>query len=179
MKKRVFLGIPVSDRLKRKINNWINDNLAGFNLRIIPQKNLHITLIPPWYEQYPEKVISELDRFKAKTEPFFVDFKLIELGPTKKNPRLIWLRGSHNHNLIDLKGKLEKRLSKKLEKRELLPHITIARFKIKDNHKLHFEKLEKKISWKERVESFSFYESQLSSHGANYKVIENFLLPLF
>ena len=57
-KQRVFVAIQISRVLQKQIVHWENTVLANQTLsnnalhtiRFLKGKNLHVTLIPPWYE---------------------------------------------------------------------------------------------------------------------------------
>lgn len=172
MSKRVFVGIPASKELKLKIRKWTDKNLKELKVRIIPSKNLHITLIPPWNEENIDDVSRKLEEVKKNFIPFEIGFEKIFFGPSKKRPRLIWLEGKPNKKLFILKKELEKILDKKSEKRPSLPHITIARFKPRDFRQFPIKQLDEEINWRYRVVSFCLYKSKTLPSGAVYKILK-------
>ena len=48
MKRRVFVAIPVPERVRLKIAAWQRAH-ADIPVRWTKPENLHITVIPPWY----------------------------------------------------------------------------------------------------------------------------------
>jgi len=175
-KKRIFLGIPISSKNKERIKRWQRENLSGLPLRKVAVKNLHLTLVPPWYETNINKLINVFEKSKIFVKPFIVNFRQIEPGPLAKRPRLIWITGKKSENLNNLKKSFEKLLNKKPEKREFLPHLTIARFREKDFPQLAGKKLRERINWIEKVDKIAIFESKLSPKGADYSVIKTFAL---
>jgi 2'-5' RNA ligase len=170
-KKRVFVGFPISETLQKQILLWEKENLKNIKARFIAGKNLHITLVPPWYERNIKNQILKLKNIRTKIKPFKIIFTKVSFGPTGKSPRLIWAEGEIPKELLKLKLLLEKTFKKKPEKRKFLLHLTIARFKTKDFKNFEFKKLNKKVSWKSRVEAVTLFESHLSSAGADYQIL--------
>src|SRR3990172_10442808 len=124
--KRVFIGIKIDKSLYPKIDAW-RENVSGFSgLRWIDNKNLHITLVPPWYEFDLERILKIMDGINFKN-PILMIFYNVGMGPSKKNPRLIWAEGKDNKILEKLKVLLDKSLGM-TEKRPFKLHLTLARF---------------------------------------------------
>ncbi|OGG23738.1 2'-5' RNA ligase [Candidatus Gottesmanbacteria bacterium RIFCSPLOWO2_01_FULL_43_11b] len=161
MKQRIFVAIGISEDLKASIAKWQKQN-AKLAIRFIQPKNLHLTLIPPWYED-PKKIIKQMQKFSSSVKPFSLKFHLIE-----SRPRLVWMKGKFSRELVSLQKELTRFLHVKLESRLLLPHITLARFK----KNIIFE--EKTIDWSMHVNSFVLMKSSLSPNGANYEVLAEF-----
>jgi len=177
MKKRVFVGIPVSKSLSSFIYDFIKRNKGSLpsDARIIKPRNLHLTLVPPWYEENLDSFLLNFEK-KLKSmqiQPFKIQFTKIFPGPVKTNPRLIWIEGKPKPELLNLKSFVEGIIEKRdVEKREFIPHITIARFKSKNSCQFK----EEKIKFEETIKSFCIFESRLSPKGANYKVLKKFTI---
>lgn len=174
-KKRVFVGIKASPGLKEEIVNFSKSVLNNEKIRTIEPENLHITLTPPWYEKNLKKVKEKLTPLE-KLSSFEIEFEKIEVGPSKKHPRLIWATGKAGKNIKRLKEKTESLLNKKGEKRPFFLHLTIARFKRKDFSKISFKKTRWDFYWKEEIESVDLFESRLLQSGAEYKILSTFEL---
>lgn len=172
-KKRIFIGLPASQKLKVDVNKWQDTNLTGTNLRIISPNNLHITLVPPWYvdEKVVKKVVEKLQNFNLSIGSFPLYFNKVEIGPSKNNPKLIWAVGKTPKKLLFLKEELNKILTKENAKRKFKLHLTIARFKKESVKKI---KIQEVVFWKDMTGEFCLYESKLSPKGANYKILKSF-----
>ncbi len=169
-KKRIFIALGISERLKEKIETW-RKHRPDLPVRWILNKNLHITLIPPWYSEDVEGVIEKLRSRNIGVKPFTVLFKRITLGPDPKHPRLIWVEGESSEEIVLLKTLLENLLQKRKEKRDFSPHLTLARFGSKDFPSFPEKKLYENISWKEGFYSFLVMESHLKRSGAEYRML--------
>lgn len=167
MKRRIFVALGISEELQRKIKAW-EKNWRYLPARWINKENLHITLIPPWYESKISEIESKLRLNKSLLKPFTLIFQHITFGPNPKKPRLIWLEGERLFELELLKNKLEKILQQKAEKRDYTVHMTLARFKPKDFSNVAIKTLNEKVNWEERIDKFFLMESHLRKSGAEY-----------
>ena len=162
MKKRVFIGIKASKNLQNKIAKWQKAN-KNLPVRFIKPKNLHLTLIPPWYEENFQDIKSQIA--KVEFEKFTINFSAVYIN---FNNRVIWTETSKPPKAI---FKLQKNLAtifRKYEERPFKVHLTIARFKdAKPLKDVNFEK----IKWQEKVSKITLFESILGKKEANYKVL--------
>ncbi len=174
VKKRIFIGIKF--RGNKKDLRVFRKKYSNLSLRFISDKNLHITLIPPWYEENVSGIVSFLKEIKLPSS-FNVRLAKVELAPNKRKPHLIWAQGKAPKKLLHLKKIIEQKLNKFNFKREFKLHLTLARFKTRDFKKFPIKKIEEKINWNFKVSSFILYESILGKNGSKYRIIEKFKLP--
>lgn len=165
------------------ISEWREGFLSpyrkGFQaMRWLEGKNLHITLIPPWYADEKEigQVITAIEAVAAKNRGFEVEFRKITYGPDPRRPRLIWAEGPTPRQLTALKTGLENALDAQKEKRLFTPHLTLARFRPENFSSFPVKKLDEKIVWRENVEDVLLMESHLSASGADYEIIAEIAL---
>lgn len=177
-KHRLFIALPISPTLKGKIFDW-SRKYNTLPVRWISRKNLHLTIIPPWYENSPEKIKKILQKFskKNKGKPLHLNFESITYGPNQSSPRLIWASGQHSSEVNDFKNNLENFLKEqdisiKEEKRLFRPHLTLARFKPEYFSEFPIKKIDDKISWKTKISKFVLMESHLSKSGADYEILQ-------
>lgn len=170
-KKRIFIALPISQELQKIILKW-EKNYKNLPVRWLSPKNLHITLVPPWYESDIKKNSSQLECIKS---PFFdVVFESIEFGPDPKRPRLIWAKGKAPEALLALQKNVTKLTRQKSERRPFKLHLTLARFRPENFAKFPVKKLNEKVTWREKITSFMLMESLLSPKGAEYKILEKY-----
>ncbi len=169
--KRIFIGITVDRLLYPKIES-LKQKLLEISLRWIRNKNLHITLIPPWYEDEKgiEKRITDIKKGIAGIKKFEISFNKVRLSPNRRIPRLIWAEGEADERIILLVKKLEGIIGKKPENRGFKLHLTLARFR-KTPGSPSVKSIKKAIAWKQSVNSLCLLESRLSSKGADYLLI--------
>lgn len=173
MKKRVFVALGLSNHLKTKIVDWEN-NYKDLTVRWISKKDLHVTIIPPWYEDdiNIQKTVDNLESLSGKIEPFNIIFHEITLGPNSLHPRLIWAIGHARNEILRLKKNLEKTLQRLPESRLYSFHLTLARFKPEDFIKFKNKNIYEEIMWCQKIESFFLMQSFLKRTGASYEVLE-------
>lgn len=198
--RRIFIALPISEKLQNEILAWKEKWLKSqpavalakvSKIRWLSGKNLHITLIPPWYVSEGElkNVIASLAKQSEIATPrqsgahddskndFKIKFEKVEYGPDPHRPRLIWASGETPQQALDLKKRLENLLSPKSEYRPWKLHLTLARFAEEDFATFLIKKLDEKIDWQEKVDSIVIMESHLSRNGANYEILKK--IPIF
>ena len=170
---RVFVGIPVSEEVKKEITEWAEDH-KDWPLRFVSGNGLHITLVPPWYADSANCAVGELDDIAAAVKPFTIRFKKINFGTSPKRPRLIWTMGEDydKEGMLRLKAAAETVFGQKPEVRPYNPHLTIARFKEGEFDKLPTKELDEAVDWEMEVNSVVLYESKLHHSGAEYDVLK-------
>ena|SRR3989338_8500082 len=170
---RIFIGIKMSKKIEDLATNWSSDKL-NWPVRWIKPKNLHLTLIPPFYEDNIEMITDKLKTIPPLAGAIGINFHTISYGPGPGNYRLIWAVGNPSLELEKLKVELEKSLNLKSEARRFLPHLTLARFRPEDFSKLRVKILNEKINWDEEIRTFTIFKSILRPDGAEYEVIKSF-----
>lgn len=173
--KRVFVAIPISENTEREILKWAED-FQSLPVRWLKGKNLHVTLIPPWYEGNVEKIKNALQGTRRNIEPFDMLFQKVTFGPNPREPRLIWAEGERPRELLELKINIERALGVSPERRPWRTHLTLARFRPEQFRSFPMKNLNERVRWKETVTSFVLMESHLEKTGAEYEVLSRFEL---
>jgi len=85
------MAIKIPPVLEKTVELWQNKH-SDFGVRWVKPKNLHITLIPPWYvdENQLLDVINKTKEAVSRIAPFEIGFNKVSFGPSPENPRLIW-----------------------------------------------------------------------------------------
>jgi len=184
--RRLFFAIKLPQELLTQLYRY-QEQLNPEIFRIVGKDRLHLTLIFLGYvEEEKIKTIQDITLEITKNfQPQAIQFLDTAYGPTyaeasagrpnPKFPRLIWLRGSSNQSLEQLKRVLEKELrdkakiSLKEESRPFLPHITLARIKTSLPSNLPLEtKINAKMNFSFSPSSLWLMESHLLREGAQY-----------
>ena len=168
-KKRLFVGIAISQKLQQEIIKWRYGYMELLPIRWTKCENLHITLIPPW-QDYPNRVISKLQSLKSII-PFKVNFSDITTGPKLKRPRLIWASGKDDPSILKLKSSLEKVLEQRKREENFFMHITLAKIFLPRKCPFEIKELQEKINWEEIIETVTLYESHLLKNGSQYDIL--------
>lgn len=189
MSHRIFIAFSISDLLGKKINEWKKNfrkkSPATYkHIRWVKEKNLHITLIPPFQASGVElRSISDIiKKVVGSFSQFDVSFTNISYGPNSFNPRLIWITGNAPERILKLRNALNDNLLKlnclrkfnfgNLEN-DFLLHLTIARFNQFDFKYFNIKKVDEKFEFKENLNEVIFFESFLRKEGAEYKVLQS------
>lgn len=189
MKKRIFIALNIPDQLKPEIALF-QKSYSHLPVRWIKPQNLHITLVPPWHSEsasWRKEINPSRPRREPRSEekirplgaqfrPINVHFDRVAFGPNPKKPRLIWAIGQAVPQITNLQKKLQKTLGRPEEKREYLLHLTLARFNPRDFRKFPIKQIREKISWSDKIDSFSLLESCPTTTGAEYEIIKKIKL---
>ncbi len=185
MLHRIFIAIDLPENVKNKILG-IGEQWSSLPCRWVSKENLHITLafLGNRNNQELEKILEIGKQIATENEPFSMLFNKICYGPgTKMPPRLIWIKGEKSESFYKLKTDMHNLFSEKIGfwtgKRDLLPHITIARIKAWEWRQLEPENqpnIETQTSMKVPVDSIKVIESFLKRGGPKYQVLQTFNL---
>ena len=145
-------------------------------VRWLSDKNLHITLVPPWHEESIERAKTVLQTIEGKFGPIELFFTNISFGPDPRRPRLIWLTGEPSERLRELVLLLEEFLGEKEQSSRQIrdggvPHVTLARFREEDFGSFPRKEINERVKWKEEARSVVLMESHLSPAGADYEAL--------
>jgi len=176
MKRRIFIALGISSELVSSILSW-EENFAYKSkgtyskIRWLKPENLHITLVPPWYEDDDgiEKVKALLT--SVERQQFALNFHRVTYGPNPKRLRLVWLEGEAPRGLVDLMGNLHRILGKEMEKRHFLLHLTIGRFREDELSSFPVKEINDEFVFKEEADSLLLMESHLKRSGAEYSIL--------
>jgi 2'-5' RNA ligase len=169
---RIFIGLPIGKNLQDKILKF-EKKFKNLPVRWISPHNLHITLVPPWYENNIEEVKEKLKSFNLG-KSFKISFYKVEYGPSKKFPRLIWAVGDAPKELLILRQNLLNILSQKPEQRDFKLHLTLARFNF--NPKIKLPEINESIYWEDEIKEVVLFRSHLLKTGAEYEILEKIKL---
>jgi 2'-5' RNA ligase len=171
---RIFIGLPIGENLQDKILKF-EKKFKNLPVRWILSHNLHITLVPPWYENDIERIKEKL-KFFDLGKSFKISFYKVEYGPSKKFPRLIWAVGDTPKELLILRQNLFNILNQKPEQRDFKLHLTLARFNF--NPKIKLPEINESVYWEDEIKEVVLFHSHLLKTGAEYEVIERFKMRM-
>ncbi|MBI4094831.1 MAG: RNA 2',3'-cyclic phosphodiesterase [Candidatus Liptonbacteria bacterium] len=175
MKRRVFVALGISHELAKVINAW-KERYSRLPVRWLSSKNLHITIIPPWYEGNVRRLVETLQSLENHAKPFQIEFKKVSFGPSQRSPRLVWAKGDTPHRIVALRDGIAAALGIHPEPRPFTLHLTLARFRLEEFRSFPIQRLSQEVDWSDDVTSFRLMESHLSPGGADYTIVEQFPL---
>ncbi len=181
--KRIFIGIGITESIRRKIYDLAVKLLGNEeNTRIIPSSNIHLTM--KFLGNTKIQKIHKIEKAIKNSADNFNKFEFEitrEIGafPSLGNARVVFLKiGSGADVFIQIYDSLKDNLSRikiRKEKRNFSPHLTIAR--IKDRRNLD-GLLEGKTGgpYKLKCPSITLFESKLKPAGAEHTILGEFSL---
>ncbi|MCX6760412.1 MAG: RNA 2',3'-cyclic phosphodiesterase [Candidatus Nealsonbacteria bacterium] len=194
MNRRVFLAINLPENIKKKLARY-EDKWPEIPARWTKEYNLHITLVFLGYvrDENLIDIIKKTEQVCKNHSPFEIIFNKIIYGPKDKKPaKMIWVVGDKNDNLSRLAGELENELlsgvSQNMEKylpqkkeirKAFSPHITLARIKQFQLHRMEEEaipEIDENVDFNFDVNSIEVMESELKKSGPSYTILES--IPL-
>ncbi len=178
---RIFIALPVSLTIQNNVLE-IQNKFKHLKIRWVNPKNLHITLVPPWYEKNIPEVVEKLNKIEGVFQNFKINFNLIEYGPNKFHPRLIWAVGGASPEILKLQQKILECLNKKPENKMFKLHLTLARFNqnFDTNSSIkNLPKLDIPIFWEDKITKFVLMRSHLLKTGADYEIIKEINLEKY
>ncbi|HWR02113.1 MAG TPA: 2'-5' RNA ligase family protein [Chlorobaculum sp.] len=169
--KRVFIGMPADLALRSAAAGFRRDH-DDLQVRWISPENLHVTLVPPWESDDPGTVCCALEEIAAGCSAIPVRFDVVSPGPDPGSPRLLWATGMAPVALSRLFITLRRRFGDGKEAdREMLLHLTLARFDRQRGRTMPSPTLHGQVEWTGVLDELRLYESVLKPSGAEYRVL--------
>jgi 2'-5' RNA ligase len=176
MKRKIFISVNLPDRTKKSLTR-ATEKWQDFPIKWVKEPNLHVTLSFLGYVM-DDSIPQICEKVRLATQNFEMmdlEFEKIELGPSKEEPRMVWLTGKASDNLKDLQEKIEKSLDIFVSsKKSFRPHVTLGKIR----HKIWQTLPEKPIIEKDfplmiTVESVDIMASEFEGDGLEYVIIES------
>lgn len=187
MTKRLFIAIPLPREIKdvflsfKKLNDPQFDEDKRFtNVRWVDEANQHITALfmGAVEDEKVEAISQSINELLEGRQDFTLDFEHFTLIQNSKRNSMVWARLMREDAFSELHNDLHEEMQKfvKLPKshKDIIPHVTLARFRtngfVKD-FKLKIPTLEESFVEVNRLE---LWESRLNKQGAKYSSLEKF-----
>jgi 2'-5' RNA ligase len=172
---RAFLGISVSDELKRKILE-IQKKFSDFDIKFVEPENLHFNLkfFREINDEQTEKLKKILEETAKKYEPFEIEIKGLGVFPSKTYIRVIWVGVKEGFNTItSMAESIQDSIESVgfLREEKFVPHLTLGRVRTarnKEELKSLIEELEDIEIGKMKVDAIRLFRSKLSQAGPVY-----------
>lgn len=174
-KRRVFIGIKVSDELV-EVCTQLQHECADLPARFAKQDDLHLTLVPPFDMTDQGQVDAVIKPIMYHTDPFILHLKKLEYGPTPRKPRLAWIECEPAPELVALRQALVDAFDYQ-DRYDFRPHVTLARFKDQDRHVLKNRPIEKEVDRSMKVTSVELFES-VHRGGITYRMLGSYRFAL-
>lgn len=181
------LAIPVVEQLavfQEELHALLADD-DGVRVRWTSPENIHLTMkfLGDTEEALVPMLRDTLGELVKPLFPFEVEAKGIGFFPNPKNPRIIW--SGFDQQSAEVLSLLQQALERDLselgfakEDRAFRPHVTLGR--VKSRRRPDFTEYTGEIGrrsfGKSYIKDVVLYESELSSQGPTYTVIDRFAL---
>lgn len=183
MPRRVFIAVNLPENIKEELAQF-QKKWPTLPCRWLKKQTFHITLafLGNRNEKELEKIFEITKGAGERHSAFSILLNRICYGPPKMMPpRLVWAEGEKSQGLSKLKQDLDRLLAEKInflpEKREVIPHIALARIKKWNWRRLEPEDrpdVNLEISLEIPVNSIEVMESHLKKTGAEYEILKSF-----
>ena len=185
-KIRAFVAISLPENIKKHIGVMQAEfKNAGFNMRWVRPKNIHLTLkfLGDIKKDDIDNITTAMEDGAKNVCPLSFMVKGTGVFPNVKRPRVLWagLKGD-TQVLLSLWGKLDKNLDKAgfpSENRPFKAHLTIARIKQAVNTKKLVEMMEKIAKSESGIftaDKITLYQSRLKPSGPVYTRLKDISL---
>lgn len=185
---RTFIAVELAKDILEKIDDFIFKTYREIDknkISWVKKENLHITLkfLGEINENQIEVVKFVLKDVSKNFKEFTIFLEGLGFFPNLKFPKVIWIGiKKHEDKLKLLASLIEESLSKHgflKEKKEFIPHLTIARIKqIKKINEIisYAEKYKSQTFGISEIKSITFFQSILKPEGPQYRIIEKLFL---
>jgi len=182
----ISLPETLTQALADRIQELGREFMAKGRVRWVPPDKLHLTL--KFFGDVEPQSVSELCQTLANAVSSFVPFSLcptaLGMFPNKRRPNVLWIGiGGEVDKVMALQESVDRATQRWApgEARLFHPHLTLARCQGPDlDLGRHLDLLSKDPRWptfrKWTVLGVKLIRSQLSHHGAEYHLIEDFPL---
>lgn len=180
MKKRIFVGLDISDEARRKISDYIDflrESFPNFRVSWDKTEKLHLTMkfLGEIDDEQIAKLLEAVERAAQKASSFNVRIEGTGVFPSPKQARILWLGvKSEGESLQTLNEVLESECERQgfaKEKRKFKAHLTIGRLKEKSDElvKTHLEQNFEPVVFE--VSEIVVFQSKLQPTGSIYSVV--------
>jgi 2'-5' RNA ligase len=178
-KRRLFIGIPLSAPLKKRLSALASKFEGEAFLPVRPE-NYHVTLLFLGFvsEEDLYEISQKIGEAVEGNEPFEIRFSGITAVDDPEDPKQFWLLGEASEELRELREKLEKSFQSFIrEKKSFRPHVTVFRVKRSKWRALEsVPQVEQSLNLVEPVETVALFESTVIDGKRSYEIIDSFPL---
>jgi 2'-5' RNA ligase len=179
MQRKIFIAIDIDEKAKKFINKKVDKMRDKLSARWIDKDNYHITLSFLGYLEDDEMIELGAKIFETlgSSEIFDIHLNKIALAPSKDNPKMVWLIGDKNQELIDLRHKIEQVVNDfEIDKKDFRPHINLGKLKGAKTKEEALEKaseIEKDVDLLIPVTGIKIFESKIEKRKQQYYAIDS------
>ncbi|NBB76435.1 MAG: RNA 2',3'-cyclic phosphodiesterase [Bacteroidetes bacterium] len=172
---RLFVSIDFKEELREELSSWIPE-LTGWKKTPVEQVHLTLVFIGECTEQELKIIHKRLQMIRFPR--FSLEINNLGTFPNTKNPRILWAGVSPDKNLMKLQKQiadLTESFQDRVEKREYVPHVTLARKK--RNGKVDkVRDLVEKPTYPQNayIQEFNLKQSLLKPSGSEHQILYSY-----
>lgn len=173
---RLFLAIPLSTELTTRIRCFAS-LLNVDDVKVVPEHHLTLKFFGDVVESEIPSLVNKITALRARYSPFSLSLRGVGAFPSTDHINVIWI-GVDGPELHALMEEIEQLFPQK-EKREVVPHLTIARVKSAKSKVFLQEFLRQHkddFFGTMDVHDVVLYESILTPEGARHTPLHTFIL---
>jgi 2'-5' RNA ligase len=170
---RIFVGLKMTPEIAGSLAA-IAERIESVPLRLVPEDDIHLTLVPPWDETSIPAAVERLSKAVSGFESFPLSFERLCYGPERRRPRLLWAECAASPEIETLQNALLEAFGQANE-RPFRPHVTLARIERKDSAMARRHPVDQTLSLVQPVCSVQLFRSPPPGMRG-YKVVAS--LPL-
>jgi RNA 2',3'-cyclic 3'-phosphodiesterase len=145
---RIFVGL-------KRLPGALRALRRSVPLRLVPEDDIHLTLVPPWNEISIPAAVEKLGRVLAGFDRFPLSFERLRYGPEYRRPRM--LRAECAAPEIEtLQGALIETFGQ-VNERPFRPHVTLARIERNDSTMARRDPVDQRLSLAQSVCSVELF----------------------
>lgn len=176
MKRKIFISLNLPNQAKKRLVKATAE-WQDLPVKWTKEDNFHITLLFLGFvdDDTAFEICEKVAYAVQDVEIFDMEFDSIELGPTPDDPKMIWVNGKENQELLNLVEKIEKELGIFTSpKKEFRPHITLGRIRKKKWEELEkAPKIKKDFPLLITAENVDVMASDFEGTDMEYTIVES------
>ncbi len=170
---RVFVAVKIASEIARELAQMARE-IEAFPVRLIAPQDIHLTLVPPWYEVSIPAAIARLHAAADKAAPFSLAFMRLRYGPEPRRPRFLWAECAAGEELAALRIALLQVFGQS-DERPFRPHVTVARIRGNGVVVARKHPIDRTLSFSQRVKTVELMQSPPPSE-IGYNVLASLTL---
>jgi 2'-5' RNA ligase len=154
---RIFVGLKLTPEIAGSLAR-LAEQIENIPLRLVPEGDIHLTLVPPWNETCIPDAVKKLGNALAGFEHFPLSFERLCYGPEGRCPRLLWAECAASPEIEALQGALLDAFSQ-VNERPFRPHVTLARIEPNGRAMTRRHPVDRQLCLKQSVRSVELFRS--------------------
>jgi 2'-5' RNA ligase len=154
---RVFVGLKIAPEIANQLAQ-LAAALEESSVRSVAPADIHLTLVPPWNEDFIPGAIEKLGNMADRFGAFLLIFQHVAYGPQPRQPRLLWADCAATDEISTLRTALLQ-IFGQIDERPFRPHVTLARIRANGRAIARKHPIDQPLSMMQRIDSIELFQS--------------------